>query len=288
MSGKAKRRTRKRPRRLSAAEIAEIDELIAQRRQETRQETEWECQDIILQEERERQILLRADHSVGPWPEPARLGPRTTLGDGDYVYVREGGEDEVPAGHPFLREVARRDGMIRYAWTGGLTFDLSQTWKQDPSWQFVITRLEGVPANDWDRVIDKAIDDLLDTNIPLSQGTKQYIKEDRHSARTRSAGSTTETASSHAALPVSLIGSWSCCATRASRTRRPARRNMRLAIGARPSSKIAAARASPVARRSPHGCGVTVTRQKTPRKCRASAGARSIPTRADRDYLCVS
>lgn len=180
MSGKAKRRTRKRPRRLSAAEIAEIDELIAQRRQETRQETEWECQDIILQEERERQILLRADHSVGPWPEPARLGPRTTLGDGDYVYVREGGEDEVPAGHPFLREVARRDGMIRYAWTGGLTFDLSQTWKQDPSWQFVITRLEGVPANDWDRVIDKAIDDLLDTNIPLSQGTKQYIKEDRH------------------------------------------------------------------------------------------------------------
>ena len=59
--------------------------------------------------------------------------PRTNLDDGDYVYVREGGEDEVPAEHPFLREVARRDGMIRYAWTGGLSFDLSQTGKRDPS-----------------------------------------------------------------------------------------------------------------------------------------------------------
>jgi hypothetical protein len=103
------------------------------------------------------------------------------LDDGDYVYVRE--KAEVPAGHPFLREVARRDGMIRYAWKGGLTFGFSQTWKQDPSWQFVMTRLEGVPANDWDRVIDKAIDDLLDTDISLSQGTRQYLKEGRHTTR---------------------------------------------------------------------------------------------------------
>jgi hypothetical protein len=182
VSVKAKSGSRKRPLRLTEADIVKIDELIAQRYQETRQETEWECQDIILQEERERQVLLRADHTVGPWPERSP-GPRATLDDGDYVYVREGGEAEVPAGHPFLREVARRDGMIRYAWTGGLSFDLSQTGKRDPSWQFVVTRLKGVPANDWDRVFDKAIDDLLDTDIPLSQGTRRYIKEDRHTTR---------------------------------------------------------------------------------------------------------
>jgi hypothetical protein len=179
VSAKAKKRRTRKPLRLSPDEIAKIDELIEARHEQRA----WEGQEIFRQAERERQILLREDHTVGPWPEPERLGPRTTLDDGDYVYVREGGEDEVPAGHPFLREVARRDGMIRYAWTGGLTFDLSQTWKQDPSWQFVMTRLEGVPANDWDRVIDKAIDDLLDTDIPLSQGTKQYIKEDRHTTR---------------------------------------------------------------------------------------------------------
>jgi hypothetical protein len=184
VTAKAKKRRTRKPLSLTPDEVAKIDELIAQReRQETRQKTEWECQDIILQEERERQVLLREDHTVGPWPEPERLGPRTTLGDGDYVYVREGGEDEVPAGHPFLREVARRDGMIRYAWTGGLTIDLDQIWSKAPSWQFVMTRLKGVPANDWDRVIDKAIDDLFDTDIPLSQGTRQYLKEDRHTTR---------------------------------------------------------------------------------------------------------
>jgi hypothetical protein len=175
MSAKAKRRTRKPPRRLSAAEIAEIHELIARRHQET----EWECQEIIRREEKEQQVLLREDHTAGPWPERLKRG-FTELGDG-YCYVREGDKvHEVPAGHPFLREVARREGMIRYAWTGGLTFDLSQHWERDPSWQFVMTRLEGVPANDWDRVIDEAIDELLDTDIPLSQGTRQYLKEDRH------------------------------------------------------------------------------------------------------------
>jgi hypothetical protein len=174
MSGKAKRCTRKPPRRLSAAESAEIDELIARRRRET----EWECREVIRREE-EQQVLLREDHTAGPWPERLERG-FTELGDG-YCYVREGDKvHEVPAGHPFLREVARREGMIRYAWTGGLTFDLSQHWKRDPSWQFVMTRLEGVPANDWDRVIDEAIDELLDTDIPLSQGTRQYLKQDRH------------------------------------------------------------------------------------------------------------
>jgi hypothetical protein len=127
VSAKAKRRTRKPPRRLSAAEITKIDELI----EAGHEQAAWEGQEVFRRAERERHILLRADHTVGPWPE--RPGPRATLDDGDYVYVREGGKAEVPAGHPFLREVARRDGMIRYAWTGGLTFDLSQYWKRDPT-----------------------------------------------------------------------------------------------------------------------------------------------------------
>ena len=33
----------------------------------------------------------------------------------------------VLAGHPCLREVARRDGAIRYAWTGRLTVDSVKT-----------------------------------------------------------------------------------------------------------------------------------------------------------------
>jgi hypothetical protein len=174
-----KRRSRKRPLKLTPAEIAEIDELIARRRQET----EWECQEVVLQEEEEeRQLLLRLrkDPTGGPWPTPwpKQPGTKTSLSFDGCVYVHE--EDALPARHPFLVEMARRDGMIRYAWTGGLTFDLSQYWKRDPSWQFVMTRLESVHPDDVDRVIDEAIDELLDSDIPLSRNTKQYIKEDRH------------------------------------------------------------------------------------------------------------
>jgi hypothetical protein len=72
--------------------------------------------------------------------------------------------------------------MIRYALAPGEPeLDPYQYWsKRDPSWHFVMSRLRGVHPDDVDRVIDKAVDDLLDSNIPLSQGTKQYIKEDRH------------------------------------------------------------------------------------------------------------
>jgi hypothetical protein len=162
---------------LSPAEIAEIDELILRKRQQVK----WEAEDIICQEERERQILLRTDHTIGPWPEPEQLVEHGQTSDGDYVYVREGDKaHEIPAGHPFLKEVARRDGMIRYAWTGGLTFDPDQYWKRrDPSWHFVMERLRGVAPNDWDRVIAQAIGELIDRRIPLGEYTLHYIK-DRH------------------------------------------------------------------------------------------------------------
>jgi hypothetical protein len=169
-----KKRSRKPSLRLSDAEITEIDELI----KIEHQRVEQEGQEIFRRDEEERQILLREDHTAGPWPERLERG---STSDGDYVYVREGDKaHEVPAGHPFLVEVSRRDGMIRYAWTGGLTFDLSQYWSKDPSWQFVMDRLGGVPANDWACVIQQAIDDLLDADIPLSRNVKQYIKYDRH------------------------------------------------------------------------------------------------------------
>jgi hypothetical protein len=169
-----KKRKKKKRLELSPAEIAEIDELIELRHQQVEQEG----QEIFRRDERERQILLREDHTVGPWPERLEYGAAS---DGDYVYVREGDKaHEVPAGHPFLVEVARRNGIIRYAWTGGLTFDLDQYWsKRDPGWHVVMSRLEGVPPDDVDRVIDQALDELLASNTPLGPYTRAYIAEDR-------------------------------------------------------------------------------------------------------------
>jgi hypothetical protein len=157
---------------LSAAEIAEITELI----KAVHQQTALECQEVFRQEERERQVLLREDHTAGPWPERLELIGLTEFGDG-YSYVREGDKvHEVPAGHPFLREVARRDGVIRYVATGGLTIDLDQYWsKVDPSWQLIMTRTRGVPPNDWDRAIKAIIKELLKTATPLGPYTRAYL-----------------------------------------------------------------------------------------------------------------
>jgi hypothetical protein len=82
-------------------------------------------------------------------------------------------------------EIARRDGLIRYALAPGEPgIDLDQYWRgRGSSWHFVMARLRGVHSDDIDRVIDEAVDDLLDSNIPLSQGTRRFIKEDRQQAR---------------------------------------------------------------------------------------------------------
>jgi hypothetical protein len=81
-------------------------------------------------------------------------------------------------------EIARRDGLIRYALApGDPEIDLDQYWERDPSLHFVMGRMRGVHSDDIDRVIDQAVDDLLDSNIPLSQFTKQFIKADRQKAR---------------------------------------------------------------------------------------------------------
>ena len=54
-----------------------------------------------------------------------------------------------------------------------------QLWSKDPSWYFVRSRLRG--ADDCDRVID----DLLDTDIPLSRKVRRYIKDNYRCAERR-------------------------------------------------------------------------------------------------------
>jgi hypothetical protein len=181
MSAKARRRTRKPPRRLSAAEIDEIDELIMLDRGRTDEQREWERLNCLRLDQDELNKLFRASPTT-PWPK--EVGPGPTSGLDGFLYVREAdGLPEEQRAH--VVEIARRDGLIRYALApGDPGIDLDQYWrKRDPSLHFVMARLRGVHPHDVDREIDEAIDDLLDTNIPLSQSTKQFIKEDRQQAR---------------------------------------------------------------------------------------------------------
>jgi hypothetical protein len=168
----SKPRKKKPPLRLSDAEVAEIDERIARRHQQK----QWEIEHEIRMDEEQRQRLLHNDHTEGPWPD--RLEPGTVSGVGDYVYTRE--EDAPLSKRRGFLEVARRDGMIRYVQKALLEppgIDLDDYWrKRDPSWQFVMERLKGVPSNDWDRAIQQAIKDLFKTNIPPGPYTKAYLE----------------------------------------------------------------------------------------------------------------
>jgi hypothetical protein len=178
---KARRRTRKPPRRLSAAEIDEIDELIVLDRGGTDEQREWERLNRLRLDQDKLDELLRASPTT-PWPK--QVGAGLTSGRDGFLYVREA--DGLPEAQlAQVVEIARRDGLIRYALApGDPGIDLDQYWrKRDPSWHFVMGRLHGVHPDDIDRVVDEAVDDLLDSNIPLSQGTRQFIKEDRQQAR---------------------------------------------------------------------------------------------------------
>jgi hypothetical protein len=181
VSAKARRRTRKPPRRLSAAEIAEIDELIVLHRGGTDEQREWERLNNLRLDQDKLDELFRASPTT-PWP--LQVGPGITPGRDGFLYVRESdGLPEPQRAH--LVEIERRDGLVRYALAPGEPgIDLDQYWgKRDPSWHFVMARLSGVHPDDVDRVIDEAVDDLLDSNIPLSQSTRQFIKADRQQAR---------------------------------------------------------------------------------------------------------
>jgi hypothetical protein len=163
-----KGRGRKPPLCLTEAESAAISELIELRHQQN----QWEIEHQSRLDEERRQRLLRSDHGAEPWPE--RLDPGMVSSVGDYIYAHEG----VTA-DPYWIEVARRNGWVRYvskAYLAPYGIDLEDyLCKRDPSWHFVMSRL---PGNDWsDRAIQQAIGELLDTGIPLSQETRQFIKD---------------------------------------------------------------------------------------------------------------
>jgi hypothetical protein len=175
---KGKTRSRKPPLRLSAAEVAKIDQLIEDHRGRygTDEQREQERQHRLRHDEEELQRLVQRSPET-PWPK--QVGPGPTSGRDGFLYVREE-EERLQLAH--VVEVARRDGVVRYALApGDPEIDLDRHWeRRDPSWQFVMDRLKGVKPDDVDRVTDEVIDELFDSDILLSRNTKQFIKEDRH------------------------------------------------------------------------------------------------------------
>jgi hypothetical protein len=180
MSAKEKKRTRKPPRRLSAAEIAEINELIALRHWQNEQEG----QNILRCDREELDELFRASPTT-PWPKPVgpgstasrRLWGKLTVGGDGFFYGREA--DGLPeAQRAQVVEIARHDGLIRYALAPGEpAIHLDQYWsKIDPSWQLIMTRTRGVQPNDWDRAVKAIIKELLKTGTPpLGPYTRAYL-----------------------------------------------------------------------------------------------------------------
>ena len=198
-----------------------------------------------------------------------------------FLYVREA---DGPLETASVVEIARHNGVIRYALAPGSdTYDA-----HDPGWRFILARVRGIGTDNFDRVFDEAVNDLLDTNITLSPDIRQIIKGDRQTARDPKRRERNKddalafAVENHVRFVAGLLrdAGYKDAQTRAAEH---AADHWRKII-----SKMVAARASTVVERSPCGCDGTVAAQKTPRKCNATAGARSLPTTVDRGYLCVS
>jgi hypothetical protein len=163
-----KARSRKPPLVLSDAEVAEIAELIKLRHWQAEQEGLH----LIRKDEEELQRLVRASPET-PWPKS--VGPGPTAGRDGFLYVREeeGLSEEQLA---LVVEVARRDGVIRYALAPGDGIDVDRYWeRRDPSFKFILDRLNGVKSDDVDRAIQQAVRDLFGDGMPLSAATKQFV-----------------------------------------------------------------------------------------------------------------
>jgi hypothetical protein len=171
-----KARSRKPPLRLSAAEVAEIDQLIEDHRGRygTDEQREQERKHLLRHDEEELQRLIEQSPKT-PWPK--RVGPGPAAGRDGFLYVSEA--DGLPEQYrEYVVEVARRDGVIRYALAPDHGIDPGQYWKHlDPSWQFVMDRLRGVHPNDADRAIQQAIGDMVDAGIPPGRYTMGYVKD---------------------------------------------------------------------------------------------------------------
>jgi hypothetical protein len=174
---KGKTRSRKPPLRLSAAEVAEIDQLIEDHRSGTDEQREQERLRRIRHDEEVLQRLVLASPKT-PWPK--QVGPGPTSGRDGFLYVRE--EEGLQLAH--VVEVARRDGVIRYALAPGdpeIDLDrLDRYWRKvDPSFKFILDHLNGVRPDGWDCAIQQAVADLLlGTGMPpLSAATKQFVTD---------------------------------------------------------------------------------------------------------------
>jgi hypothetical protein len=137
---------------------------------------------------------------------------------------------------------------------------------KDPSWHFVRSRLSDV--DDYDRVID----DLLDTDIPLSRKVRQYIKDNYRCAKRRESNRKRQVALIIRTC-VDRLADWLRDDFRDPKTRAEEyyARHWRKVFGGGFSSGPAL---NTWMRKH-------LTRAKTPQKDRALTGARSVPTRAD-------
>ena len=150
MSGKAKRRTRKPPRRLSAAEIAEIDGLVdGTAASRTAAEHEPTCAVI-------RTVLDKLVRASPATPWPTHVGRRPVSGRDGFLYVREA---DGPIGDAVHASRCAPHGMIRYALAPG---NIDSHTGARPGWQFMHRACARRRSDDFDRVHDEAVDDLLD------------------------------------------------------------------------------------------------------------------------------
>ena len=164
-----KRRTRKPPLSLSKAEIAEIDGLIDGYWQNKQNEQEHDLH-------RDQESLDKLVHASPTTPWPTHVGRRPVSGRDGFLHVREA---DGPLESASVVEIARHNGMIRYALApGSAPYDA-----HDPGWRFILARARGTGTDNFDRVFDEAVNDLLDTNVTLSPDIRQIIKGDRQTAR---------------------------------------------------------------------------------------------------------
>jgi hypothetical protein len=160
VSGPTKGRKQRSPKKpvsmLNNGELAALVEQIKLRHPDRQQLAEE------LKRNEEERLLARKDPAGGPWPE--RPERRHSISFEGYEYVHE--EDALPPKHPFLVEMARRDGMIRYAWRTKV-YDASEPdeWEETRAMIEQATLYKythGVSGDELEEAVHHWLVDLLD------------------------------------------------------------------------------------------------------------------------------